>query len=1339
LPTRTRTRLPRRSGSSIPGGFSPSEVYKWYTGWRDSIPDIIEFVTSDHYLDRGQILYPRQATFLKTIFLQDELFCADEETEILTRRGWMTYNQVIEGEEVLTLNTSSGLAEWSSADRLNVFPVQNEPLVLMEGDGHSSLTTPNHRWPSERLYQNRGGGFRREVQFIQTRDLRVKDRVACAAPVVDLPVEPKWSDAFVELVGWYWTEGYQVGDRAGGVVIGQSEQANPDYVARIRSCLTRLFGPPSASLRKDQRTPKWRENPDPKLGMVYFRLSGSAAMELRATAPGKDKVVSPTFINSLTSSQLLLFIETSLAADGTCSQRASGQVKRDITQKVKARLDSFQMACSLAGIRTVLSQKLTRGSGPYAGQPYWHLSLYDTRRYFSPQSGPGRNFTVTEVVHTGHVWCPTTRNGTWLARRRGKVYFTGNTDYDYEVIEGWVRSYEATADERGEGNNGIVPDILDRIRINKAQGRKWFRESVVPIGRRGGKGHVGALSGAYVLWNYLACGDPQNEYGIDRDKKLQMLVFAGKKDQAKANQWGDLDKIIRGAPCFSPYISQSTTERLSVFAPHDFARIYDANVRDIDSTADPATFEILPKESTVMSARGPAVFCLHWKTMILTSDLRWIRISELQPGDRVIGVDEGRLSRSDVAPQGHQQRKLRDAEVVAVRKVHKPALRLQFEDGSDVVCSLDHRWLYQESGAGGNAHWRMASTLKVGSRIRHLVDPWPEETSWKAGYLAGVFDGEGCVLRSNGGRSGSAVLFTQKPGVVLDTTLQYLKDLGFTPVPYNAVAFNPQADQPQQWQIRGTAECIRFLGQIAPFRLAAKSKLVWEGVSLRGGISPNGRSMGVRYKTIVEIEYLPEQELIDIETTTHTFIANGLISHNCQFYDEMAHVVKSVAKNDAEEVWNSATPSLDQFGKDAFVYEPSSPWTRIGQFYTNYQKALAHEADGSPTYPEVLMLQLASWDIYLDWEIAHTLAARPQTVFKEEITFQPLKRAVQTYDHEMEQLERANPETFAVERRSFFAAVLNAYLSPIQIARIWQPWNGRVMVTQSAGKLGILYRAHGDPSKSNANFGFAIAHREDSPAPLPSTNGHGPIEVGPFADFVRTNQALADAHAPQEENKIRVSDLPHVVFDVITAWMPGDFPDHQIDYDFIEEQFEGYIDAFMPTELSFDQWNSVSSIQHLQKYVYDKRLPKPVTVYERSATEPLNWETYETFKTAMGLNLVHGPFYGLADQELTYLQDLGHRKVDHPTAGPVQTKDVADCMAIVTHALLGDTLAAFIGQALSDLPLVGTQQGGMATHQQEANPATQQTHEALSAFGRNSNPARGRGQGRGYARRGRRR
>ncbi len=38
-------------------------------------------------------------------------------------------------------------------------------------------------------------------------------------------------------------------------------------------------------------------------------------------------------------------------------------------------------------------------------------------------------------------------------------------------------------------------------------------------------------------------------------------------------------------------------------------------------------------------------------------------------------------------------------------------------------------------------------------------------------------------------------------------------------------------------------------------------------------------------KRIVKIERLPEQELMDIQTTSHTFVADGLISHNCNMFD----------------------------------------------------------------------------------------------------------------------------------------------------------------------------------------------------------------------------------------------------------------------------------------------------------------------------------------------------------------------------------------------------------------------------------------------------------------------
>jgi len=38
------------------------------------------------------------------------------------------------------------------------------------------------------------------------------------------------------------------------------------------------------------------------------------------------------------------------------------------------------------------------------------------------------------VKYTGIVWCPRTRNSTWLAKRRGTVYFTGNSDRIPETI-----------------------------------------------------------------------------------------------------------------------------------------------------------------------------------------------------------------------------------------------------------------------------------------------------------------------------------------------------------------------------------------------------------------------------------------------------------------------------------------------------------------------------------------------------------------------------------------------------------------------------------------------------------------------------------------------------------------------------------------------------------------------------------------------------------------------------------------------------------------------------------------------------------------------------------------
>lgn len=74
-------------------------------------------------------------------------WCADETTEILTYNGWRAHNEIEAGDLVLTVDHHSGQPEWQPVDEINRWRVEDHEMVALDGPGHSSLTTPNHRWP----------------------------------------------------------------------------------------------------------------------------------------------------------------------------------------------------------------------------------------------------------------------------------------------------------------------------------------------------------------------------------------------------------------------------------------------------------------------------------------------------------------------------------------------------------------------------------------------------------------------------------------------------------------------------------------------------------------------------------------------------------------------------------------------------------------------------------------------------------------------------------------------------------------------------------------------------------------------------------------------------------------------------------------------------------------------------------------------------------------------------------------------------------------------------------------------------------------------------------------
>ncbi|MEU6778673.1 peptidoglycan-binding protein [Nonomuraea angiospora] len=379
-------------------------------------------------------------------------YCVDEETELLTRQGWKSYRDLRAGDVALTLDHETGMSEWQPVLEVCVFPAMEREMIRMEGPAHSSLTTPHHRWPVER----QAGQDTRRL-WVTTETIGHRDRIPVAAPCADLPAEPKWSDAFVELVAWFAAEG---ASSASGVAIHRSRR-DPAHLMRVRAALHGVFGPPAAGVSR------WRETV--KDDLVEFRLPADAGRQLVEVAPGR--VPGYEFLLSLTRAQLALFLETSLTA---------GDAGRDrLAREDRAAAEAFMLAALLSGSGAAMSRL------PETGM--W-LTTIRRRHSVMPRSA----LRIRRETYRGRIWCPRTENQSWLARREGTVYFTGNTMVacpHRKVFEGRGLHHLPAANGPGlnaghyavlglVGNAGLVqpPDgvlhaILDAVQYLRDKGR----------------------------------------------------------------------------------------------------------------------------------------------------------------------------------------------------------------------------------------------------------------------------------------------------------------------------------------------------------------------------------------------------------------------------------------------------------------------------------------------------------------------------------------------------------------------------------------------------------------------------------------------------------------------------------------------------------------------------------------------------------------------------------------------------------------------------------------------------------------------------------------------------
>ena len=158
--------------------------------------------------------------------------------------------------------------------------------------------------------------------------------------------------------------------------------------------------------------------------------------------------------------------------------------------------------------------------------------------------------------------------------------------------------------------------------------------------------------------------------------------------------------------------------------------------------------------------------------------------------------------------------------------------------------------------------------IKVETRRRRDVGKlsplWDRSSDdFSRGYLAGIFDAEGHFGKSNGSRP-TSLRIANTDISLLNSIVDHGQRLGHT---FKIENFHGKHCKTAR--LYDSLDNIgRFLGETRP-ALTYKKEAGF-GCRIEG-----------KTPTVVSVKYLGEQDLVDIQTSKRTFIANGYLAHNC--------------------------------------------------------------------------------------------------------------------------------------------------------------------------------------------------------------------------------------------------------------------------------------------------------------------------------------------------------------------------------------------------------------------------------------------------------------------------
>jgi site-specific DNA-methyltransferase (adenine-specific) len=342
--------------------------------------------------------------------------CVSEDTEILTTEGWKKYNEIRKGDKVFTFNLRTGKIELDEVKDVYIYR-HNGKMINIVNDNTDQLLTLNHKVicdiaERERVSDGVSANHRRYV-FTGTWKWIFANYLLNIASRVKLPLAGIYDGdisigvELAELIGWIIAEGSIKWSKGEKSIRIYQTSSNPEQVKAIRDLLNKLGIHYKEYTR--ERSYKGRKYTEYQW-FISYRKNKWLFNKILDFFSGKNSKKPSWKLLRLKYEERLALINALMNGDGSWSNRHFYQYDEET-------LVWFQALCHITGIQARINPK-----------------KHCCALHFNPTTeiqllGKRREKYIKVVDYCGIVWSIRTNNMSYIARRNGRVFITGNSGF----------------------------------------------------------------------------------------------------------------------------------------------------------------------------------------------------------------------------------------------------------------------------------------------------------------------------------------------------------------------------------------------------------------------------------------------------------------------------------------------------------------------------------------------------------------------------------------------------------------------------------------------------------------------------------------------------------------------------------------------------------------------------------------------------------------------------------------------------------------------------------------------------------------------------------------------